>query len=441
MRMERVNEILQHTLYRSCRRQIDEKEKDRIFCGHDMGHLLDVARLAWIFNLEANQEISKERIYAAALLHDIGRHIQYENGTPHQIAGLPIAEQILTDCGFYPEEMKEILYAIENHRNKEMLKRNDLAGILYRADKMSRCSLWLPCRKRVQLEHGKEKYGDTVLRQNIRKEEKQMKIGNKEFDLKNHAYVMGILNVTPDSFSDGGKWNDKGRAMRHTQEMIEQGATIIDIGGESTRPGYTLISDEEEISRVVPMIEMVKKNFDVPVSIDTYKSRVAEAALDAGADLVNDIWGLKYDPDLAGVIARKNAPCCLMHNRKEPDYTDFIADFLKDMQETIDIAKKAGIADENIILDPGVGFGKTYENNLEIINKLECMHALGYPILLGTSRKSVIGLTLDLPADQRMEGTVATTVIGVMKGVAFVRVHDVKENYRALKMTEAILGR
>ena len=229
-----------------------------------------------------------------------------------------------------------------------------------------------------------------------------MKIGNKEFDLKNHAYVMGILNVTPDSFSDGGKWNDKGRAMRHTQEMIEQGATV---------------------------------------SIDTYKSRVAEAALDAGADLVNDIWGLKYDSDLAGVIARKNVPCCLMHNRKEPDYTDFIADFLKDMQETIDIAKKAGIADENIILDPGVGFGKTYENNLEIINKLECMHALGYPILLGTSRKSVIGLTLDLPADQRMEGTVATTVIGVMKGVAFVRVHDVKENYRALKMTEAILGR
>ena len=135
---------------------------------------------------------------------------------------------------------------------------------------------------------------------------------NKEFDLKNHAYVMGILNVTPDSFSDGGKWNDKGRAMRHTQEMIEQGATIIDIGGESTRPGYTLISDEEEISRVVPMIEMVKKNFDVPVSIDTYKSRVAEAALDAGADLVNDIWGLKYDPDLAGVIARKNAPCQLI---------------------------------------------------------------------------------------------------------------------------------
>jgi len=268
-----------------------------------------------------------------------------------------------------------------------------------------------------------------------------MKIGNRFFDTQNHTYIMGILNITPDSFSDGGKWNHLDEALRHTEAMIADGADIIDIGGESTRPGHTPVSAEEEAQRVLPVIEAVRKRFDIPISVDTFKSSVAESAIQAGADLVNDIWGLKYDPDLAGVIARKNAPCCLMHNRKEPDYTDFIADFLKDMQETIDIAKKAGIADENIILDPGVGFGKTYENNLEIINKLECMHALGYPILLGTSRKSVIGLTLDLPADQRMEGTVATTVIGVMKGVAFVRVHDVKENYRALKMTEAILGR
>ena len=266
-----------------------------------------------------------------------------------------------------------------------------------------------------------------------------MKIGNREFDLKNHAYVMGILNVTPDSFSDGGRWNDRDRAMRHTEEMIAQGATIIDIGGESTRPGYTMISDEEEIARVLPMIEMVKSNFDIPVSIDTYKSGVARAALEAGADLVNDIWGLKFDPKIADVIAEKKVPCCLMHNRKQADYKDFIPDFLEDMKETIAIAKKAGIADEKIILDPGVGFGKTYENNLEIIHHLECMHQLGYPVLLGTSRKSVIGLTLDLPADQRVEGTVATTVIGLMKGAAFVRVHDVKENYRALKMTEAIL--
>ena len=267
-----------------------------------------------------------------------------------------------------------------------------------------------------------------------------MKIGNKEFDLKNHAYVMGILNVTPDSFSDGGKWNDKGRAMRHTQEMIEQGATIIDIGGESTRPGYTLISDEEEISRVVPMIEMVKKNFDVPVSIDTYKSRVAEAALDAGADLVNDIWGLKYDPDLAGVIVRKNAPCCLMHNRKEADYRDFMQDVAADLADTIHLAEAAGIADEKIILDPGVGFGKTYENNLEIINCLEELNMFGYPLLLGCSRKSVIGLTLNLPVTERVEGTLVTTMFGVQKGCMFVRVHDVKENVRTIKMCEAILN-
>ena len=268
-----------------------------------------------------------------------------------------------------------------------------------------------------------------------------MKIGNKEFDLKNHAYVMGILNVTPDSFSDGGKWNDKGRAMRHTQEMIEQGATIIDIGGESTRPGYTLISDEEEISRVVPMIEIVKKNFDVPVSIDTYKSRVAEAALDAGADLVNDIWGLKYDPDLAGVIARKNAPCCLMHNKDNTEYNNFIVDMLAETQECVNIAKRAGIADDKIILDPGVGFGKTYEMNLMTMDNLELFQKLGYPVLLGTSRKSMIGLALDLPVDQRVEGTLATSVIGVMKGCAFVRVHDIKENKRVIQMTEAILGR
>ena len=172
-----------------------------------------------------------------------------------------------------------------------------------------------------------------------------MKIGNREFDLKNHAYVMGILNVTPDSFSDGGRWNDRDRAMRHTEEMIAQGATIIDIGGESTRPGYTMISDEEEIARVLPMIEIVKANFDIPVSIDTYKSGVARAALEAGADLVNDIWGLKFDPKIADVIAEKKVPCCLMHNRKQADYKDFIPDFLEDMKETIAIAKKAGIAD------------------------------------------------------------------------------------------------
>lgn len=266
-----------------------------------------------------------------------------------------------------------------------------------------------------------------------------MIIGNKEFDLEKHCYVMGILNVTPDSFSDGGRWNNLEAAKKHTADMIEEGAAIIDIGGESTRPGFGRISDEEEISRVVPMIEMVKKEFDIPVSVDTYKSAVAEAALAAGADLVNDIWGLKGDDKLAEVIARHDVPCCLMHNRDNTDYVNFREELIEDLKETLELAKKAGIKDDKIILDPGVGFGKTYEHNLIAINHMEDLKSLGYPVLLGTSRKSVVGLTLDLPASERVEGTLVTTVMGVMKGAAFVRVHDVKENYRAVKMTEAIL--
>lgn len=266
-----------------------------------------------------------------------------------------------------------------------------------------------------------------------------MKIGNREFRETGHTYIMGILNVTPDSFSDGGRWNNPEAALAHTEQMIADGADIIDIGGESTRPGYTLLSDEEEIARVVPMIELVKKEFDIPISVDTYKSAVAKAALEAGADLVNDIWGLKYDPALAGVIAQAEVPCCLMHNRKAADYTDFRKDLLADLRETIRLAKAAGIAEDKIILDPGVGFGKTYENNLTAINHLEDLQALGYPVLLGTSRKSVIGLTLDLPASERVEGTLVTTVFGVMKNAMFVRVHDVKENARAIRMAEAVL--
>lgn len=268
-----------------------------------------------------------------------------------------------------------------------------------------------------------------------------MIIGNRSFDTKRHTYLMGILNVTPDSFSDGGKWDDLKAAKKHVADMIEEGADIIDIGGESTRPGYTMLSDDEEISRVVPAIRMVKEHFDVPVSVDTYKSAVAKAAIEAGADLVNDIWGLKYDPKLAGVIAEAGLPCCLMHNRKEPDYEEFMPEFLEDLRETLRIADKAGISREQIILDPGVGFGKTYEHNLEVIRRLDEMQKLGCPVLLGTSRKSVIGLTLDLPADQRVEGTLVTTVLGVEKQAAFVRVHDIRENARAIKMTEAILGR
>lgn len=266
-----------------------------------------------------------------------------------------------------------------------------------------------------------------------------MKIGNREFKEQGKTYIMGILNVTPDSFSDGGKWNDMDRALFHVEEMMKEGMDILDIGGESTRPGYTLLSDEEEITRVVPVIEKVKSRFDIPMSLDTYKSRVAEAGIAAGIDLVNDIWGLKYDVRMAEVIAGSGLPCCLMHNRKEPDYQNFMQDVAADLADTLHLAEKAGIAGDKIILDPGVGFGKTYEHNLQIINGLEELHMFGCPLLLGTSRKSVIGLTLDLPASERIEGTLVTTVIGVMKGCSFVRVHDIKENARAIKMTEAIL--
>lgn len=265
-----------------------------------------------------------------------------------------------------------------------------------------------------------------------------MIIGNKDFN-NDQTYIMGILNVTPDSFSDGGKYTEIGSALIRAEEMIREGASIIDIGGESTRPGYTKITDSEEIERVVPIIKAVKKNFDIPISIDTYKSAVAEAALEAGADLVNDIWGLKYDPAMADVIKKHDVPVCLMHNKENIDYSDFLSDVLTDLKRSVDIAKSAGITDDKIIIDPGIGFAKSLEQNLILTNHLELLHKLGYPILLGTSRKSMIGLTLNLPKDERVEGTIATSVIGVMKGAMFIRVHDVQANYRAVKMTEAII--
>ena len=268
-----------------------------------------------------------------------------------------------------------------------------------------------------------------------------MKIGNREFDTVHHTYVMGILNVTPDSFSDGGKYNGMDAALKHAEQMIADGVDIIDVGGESTRPGYTKISDEEEIGRVAPVLEALKKHFDTPLSLDTYKSKVAQAGLDAGADLINDIWGLKYDPKMAAVIAKYDVACCLMHNKSNTEYQNFLIDMLAETQECVNLARQAGIKDEKIMLDPGIGFGKTFEMNLEAMNHLELFQNLGFPVLLGTSRKSMIGLALDLPVDQRVEGTLATSVIGVMKGCSFVRVHDVKENKRVIQMTEAILGR
>lgn len=265
-----------------------------------------------------------------------------------------------------------------------------------------------------------------------------MIIGNRNFETEKHTYIMGILNVTPDSFSDGGKFRERDAALAHVEQMVEEGADMIDVGGESTRPGHVQITEEEEIQRTASIIEIIKSRFDVPISIDTYKAQVAKAAVEAGADLVNDIWGLKYDKEIANVIASSGATCCLMHNRDNTEYHNFMEEMKQDLRETLALAEKAGIPKENIMLDPGVGFGKTYENNLEAIYRLEELEELGYPLLLGTSRKSVIGRTLDLPVTERAEGTLVTTVLAVMKNCGFVRVHDIKENKRAIQMAEAI---
>ncbi len=266
----------------------------------------------------------------------------------------------------------------------------------------------------------------------------RMRIGNREFDTEHGCYIMGILNVTPDSFSDGGLYDSPDAALARAGAMIEEGADVIDIGGESTRPGYEPVSEEEEIARVVPVIRAVKAHFDVPVSVDTYKSAVAEAALDAGADLVNDIWGFRRDPAMAAVTARYGAACCLMHNRRGTHYGDFLPEMLADLRQSAETARQAGVDPGKILLDPGIGFGKTVEQNLTAIRHVGELRVLGYPVLLGTSRKSVIGLTLDLPVDERLEGTLATTVWAVLAGCSFVRVHDVKENARVIAMTQAI---
>ena len=264
-----------------------------------------------------------------------------------------------------------------------------------------------------------------------------MIIGNKTFG-NEHTYVMGILNVTPDSFFDGAHYDTMDNAIRRAIEIQEEGADIIDVGGESTRPGYTMISDQEEIERVVPVIERIKKEIDIPISLDTYKSAVAKAGIDAGADLINDIWGLKWDNNMAAVIAQANVACCLMHNRKDTDYKSFVEDVECDLAEIIQLANKAGIADDKIILDPGVGFAKDTNQNLEIIACMDRLNQFGYPVLLGVSRKSVVGNVLNIPKEERLIGTVALDVIGIMKHASFLRVHDVKENIRAIKMAEAI---
>lgn len=263
-------------------------------------------------------------------------------------------------------------------------------------------------------------------------------IGKHSLDL-NKTWVMGILNVTPDSFSDGGSYVGKDKALKQAEKLILDGAAIIDVGGESTRPGYERISEEEEISRVVPVIEAIKKEFDIPLSVDTYKAKVASAAIKAGGDMVNDIWGLKGDSKMAEVIRETGASVCIMHNRKSPLYRDFPKEIMEDLEESLAIAARKGINRDKIMIDPGVGFGKTYEMNLWCIGHLEEFLCFDLPVLLGASRKSVIGNTLNLPVEEREEGTIAITVMAVMKGCHFVRVHNAAGNVRAIQMTEAAM--
>ena len=270
---------------------------------------------------------------------------------------------------------------------------------------------------------------------------KPLVINEIELDFNKETYIMGILNVTPDSFSDGGKYNSVDIALQHAKEMVANGAKIIDIGGESTRPGYTPISDEEEIARVVPVIKALRKEVPAILSIDTYKSSVARAAIEAGAHIINDIWGAKADPAMAKVAAELNVPIILMHNRKDKSYHNFFTEFTDDLHESIRIAKDAGVPDHHIILDPGIGFVKNLQQSIETMQKLEELVAMGYPVLLATSRKRMIGTILNLPVEERIEGTAASCAFGVMKGCHIVRVHDVKEVARTVKMIDALMGK
>ncbi len=301
-----------------------------------------------------------------------------------------------------------------------------------------------------------------------------LEIGNHLFRWGSRTYVMGILNVTPDSFSGDGilspsplgspagvlREGDRGEgveaALQQAREFLANGADILDVGGESTRPGSQAVSAEEELERVIPVISAIAKEFpNALISIDTYKARVAEAAFQAGAHILNDVWALRADPEIASVAAAFRVPVILMHNRSNPasvevreqlgnayigsTYTNLIEEVKQELLASVELAKKAGVAESHILLDPGIGFGKKREHNLELINRLDEIRLLGYPVLLGPSRKSFIGFTLDLPPDQRVEGTAATVAVGIVRGADIIRVHDVREMARVAKMTDAIV--
>ncbi|TKI59384.1 dihydropteroate synthase [Brevibacillus antibioticus] len=268
---------------------------------------------------------------------------------------------------------------------------------------------------------------------------RELNCGQYVLPLGERTLVMGILNVTPDSFSDGGRFVDVEAALAQARAMVEAGADLIDIGGESTRPGSEAVDEATELDRVLPVIRMLSEELSVPLSIDTYKAAVAERAILEGAHIINDVWGAKRDPRMAEVAAHLDVPIILMHNREDTDYHDFFPNYIKDLRESVQIALQAGVKQERIILDPGIGFVRTVEQNLETMRRLDDLVGLGYPVLLATSRKRMIGHVLDLPVDERVEGTAATVALGAAKGCHMVRVHDVKEMKRVTKMMDAML--
>ncbi|QRG67870.1 dihydropteroate synthase [Brevibacillus choshinensis] len=270
-------------------------------------------------------------------------------------------------------------------------------------------------------------------------ERRELVCGRHVLPLGERTLIMGILNVTPDSFSDGGKFVDLDQAVARARAMVEAGADLIDIGGESTRPGSVPVDEAEELDRVLPVIRILSQELSVPLSIDTYKPEVADRAIQAGAHIINDIWGARRDRRMAEVAARHGVPIILMHNREDTDYQDFFADYVRDLRESVEIARSAGVWPDKIVLDPGIGFVKSLEQNLETMRRLDDLVALGYPVLLATSRKRMIGHVLDTPVDERVEGTAATVALGVTKGCHMVRVHDVKEMKRVAKMMDAML--
>ncbi len=274
-----------------------------------------------------------------------------------------------------------------------------------------------------------------------RRHRRVLQLGHYRLPLGERTLIMGILNVTPDSFTDGGEYNSLPAAVARAHQMVQEGADIIDIGGESTRPGYRGISEAEELSRVMPVIEALKgdPNFSAPLSIDTCKAAVAREALQTGVEMVNDIWGLKVDPRLGELAASFGVPICLMHNRNSTVYGELVPEVIFELQESIDLARGSGISDDRIIIDPGIGFGKDLGQNLAVMHRLADFRGLGYPLLLGTSRKSMIGKTLDLPTGDRREGTAATVAYGIAAGADIVRVHDVREMRRVVMMTDAMV--